>query len=222
MNRMILLIAVVFLVAFLAIQFPYAIKDDNDKMRLAYLGLLFSIVALGARRIPFNQAVKYSLIWLAIGTGIIFAFTKRDEIMNSQFMAVLNPNRPRINSEGNVTIQASADGHFHVEARVDGVPIDFMIDTGASDISLSRQDAQRIGIDTDSLNYSRTYHTANGVTGGAAIKLKRLQIANFILDDFPATVNEGELDVSLLGMSALRALGGFRIDGDKMVIGKEN
>jgi aspartyl protease family protein len=132
------------------------------------------------------------------------------------------PNRARVQADGTMLLKASRGGHFYVEARVNGVPVNFMIDTGASDIALNKADAERIGFDTEKLNYTRTYMTANGATGGAPVKLKRLQIGDFTLDDFPASVNQGELGTSLLGMSALRELGGFRIDGDQMVIGKEN
>ncbi len=131
------------------------------------------------------------------------------------------PNRAQLHNNGSFSIRASADGHFHIEAKVNGVPINFMIDTGASDVVLSKSDAKRIGINTDELNYSRTYKTANGTTGGAQVKLKRLQIGGFMLDNFQASVNQGDLDNSLLGMSALRELGGVSINGDEMVIGKQ-
>lgn len=190
-------------------------------MQLVYSTLILSVVALGARQLPLTQTIKYSLAWMAVILLIVLGYIYKDSILNTRIMAELLPNRARINADGSISIRASANGHFHVEAKVNGVPVNFMIDTGASDVVLSKSDAERIGIDTDALNYSRTYNTANGVTGGAIIKLNRLQIGEFTLDDFPVSVNKGEMDGSLLGMSALRELGGFRIDGDEMVIGKE-
>lgn len=215
-----LLIALAILVAFLAAQFPYAISKTDDKMSLVYSTLLLSIIALSARSLPLNQTVKYTLAWLGIILLMVFAYSYKDTLLNTRIMAELLPNRARMNDNGTFAIRASEDGHFHVEAMVNGVAVNFMVDTGASDVVLSKEDAQRIGINPATLNYNRTYLTANGATGGAAIKLKRLQIGNFILDNFPASVNEGKLEGSLLGMSALRELGGFRIEGDEMVIGK--
>ncbi len=221
MNRIFFFIAIAILIAFLIAQFPYAVAKTDDKMQLVYSTLILSIVALGARSLPLSQTIKYSLVWLAVILLIVLGYSYKDTLLNTRIMAELLPNRARINAEGNIVIRASQNKHFHIEAKVNGVPVNFMIDTGASDVVLSKSDAQRIGIDTDALNYSRTYNTANGVTGGAIIKLNRLQIGDFVLDNFPASVNKGEMDGSLLGMSALRELGGFRIDGDEMVIGKE-
>lgn len=221
MKRIYFFIAIAILIAFLIAQFPYALAKTDDKMQLFYSTLILSIVALGARQLPLTQTIKYSLVWLAVILLIVLGYSYKDSILNTRIMAELMPNRARINSDGNLVIRASQNGHFHIEAKVNGVAVNFMIDTGASDVVLSKQDAKRAGIDTDVLAYTRTYYTANGVTGGAIIKLNRLQIGNFTLDDFPVSVNQGEMDGSLLGMSALRELGGFRIDGDEMVIGKQ-
>lgn len=212
-------IVLAILIIVLKVQFPYAIVETDDKMHLLYSTLLLSVIALSVRSLPLNQTMKYATAWIGVFLVIIFAYSFKDEVMNSRIAAELLPNRARMNNDGSFSLRASKDGHFHVEALVNGVAIDFMIDTGASDIALSKKDAQRIGINLATLSYTRTYQTANGATGGAPIKLKRLQIGNLILDDFPASVNEGELNNSLLGMSALRGLGGFSVDGEQMIIG---
>lgn len=219
MKFVYLFIAIAILIAFLIAQFPYAISGTDNKMHLVYSTLILSLCALSARSLPLNQTMKYAAAWLGVFLAIIFAYSYKDEFLNSRIAAELMPNRARMNHDGSLALRASQDGHFHVEAKVNGVAVDFMIDTGASDVALSREDAQRIGINLATLSYTRTYQTANGATGGAPIKLKRLQIGDFTLDNFPASVNEGELETSLLGMDALRKLGGFRMDGDKMVIG---
>jgi aspartyl protease family protein len=221
MKKIYILIAIAVLIAFLAIQFPYALSKSDDKMHLLYLGVLLSICGLSARKLPLSQTLRYAAIWAAILLIIIAAYSYKEEIMNTRVMAELMPNRARLSSDGNLMIRSSADGHFYIEAKTNGVPVNFMIDTGASDVVLSKTDAKRIGINTDELNYSRTYKTANGATGGAQVKLNRLQIGGFMLDNFQVSVNQGDLDNSLLGMSALRELGGVSINGDEMVIGKQ-
>lgn len=203
------------------IQFPYALSGQDDKMQLSKYMLILAVVALSARQLPLNQTIKYSLVWLTVILGLIFAYSFKDEFLKSRIVAELLPNRAIVMQNGSMSLRASNDGHFYVEAKVNGVPVNFMIDTGASDVVLSRQDAQRIGINIKNLSYTRAYQTANGITGGAPVKLNRLQIADFTLDDFPASVNQGNINGSVLGMTALRSLGGFSIDGDKMVIGRE-
>jgi|CXWL01.1.fsa_nt_gi aspartyl protease family protein len=220
MNRIIFFVAIAILITFLAVQFPYAVVKSDDKMQLVYSTLLLSIVALSIRSLPLNQTLKYVGALVLVFLVIIIGYSYKDSILNTRIAAELLPNRARVSDDGKIAIRASNGGHFYIEAKVNGVAVNFMIDTGASDVVLSKQDAQRIGINTETLSYNRTYYTANGATGGAGIKLKRLQIGDFILDDFPASVNQGEMGNSLLGMTAIKQLGGFKIDGDEMVIGK--
>ncbi|MEQ1789232.1 MAG: TIGR02281 family clan AA aspartic protease [Rickettsiales bacterium] len=221
MNRVYFFIALAILIIVLMVQFPYALSNTDDKMHLLYSTLLLSVIALSVRNLPLNETLKHATAWIGVFLVIIFAYSFKDEFLNSRIAAELMPNRARMNNDGSFSLRASRDGHFHVEAKVNGVAVNFMIDTGASDIALSKEDAKRIGIDTENLAYTRTYQTANGATGGAPIKLKRLQIGDFILDNFPASVNEGKLNGSLLGMSALRELGGFSVNGEQMIIGKQ-
>ena len=219
MSRIFLYVGVAIIIAFLASQFPYALSSGDDKMQLVYLSLLLLVCTFFTRRIPLSQTLKYGLSWIVVFALIILGYSYRYEIMDSRLLVEIFPSHPRINADGNMTIHSSADGHFHIEAKINNVPVSFLIDTGASDIALSKQDAQRIGIDTSNLQYTRTYLTANGATGGAIVKLNRIQIGNVTLENFPASVTQGELQNSLLGMSALRKLGGFSINGDTMVIG---
>ncbi len=221
MNRIIFFVAVALLITFLALQFPYILDKGDAKMHLLYSTIILSVVALSLRKIPITQTIKYAGSWIAVFLVIIIGYSYKDSILNTRIAGELLPNRARVYGDGSVAIRASRGGHFYIEAKVNGVAINFMIDTGASDVVLNKEDAQRIGINTDTLSYNRTYQTANGATGGAGIKLNRLQIGDFILDDFPASVNQGELGNSLLGMSAIKQLGGFKIDGDEMVIGKQ-
>ena len=216
------LVIVIALVAFLAYQFPYAIRNDDDKARLAYLSLLAVLVsggALATKRIPLSESLRYLAIWIGIMALLLLGYSYKGDLLNTRIAAVLLPNHARIGSNGSLLLRASADGHFYVEAEINGVPVNFMIDTGASDVVLSRQDAQRIGLNTEALSFTRRYSTANGMTRGAPIMLTQLSIASVTLDHFPASVNEGDLDNSLLGMTALNRLGGFSIQGDEMIIG---
>ncbi|MDR0296627.1 MAG: TIGR02281 family clan AA aspartic protease [Rickettsia sp.] len=68
-----------------------------------------------------------------------------------------------MNKQGELVISCSNDGHFYINALVNGVKIKFMIDTGASDVALTTSDAKMLGFDLSKLNYTRTYSTANGI-----------------------------------------------------------
>jgi clan AA aspartic protease (TIGR02281 family) len=115
-------------------------------------------------------------------------------------------------------IPAGAHGHFLVEAVVEGTPLAFVVDTGASDVVLSPADAERLGLRADELRFTRRYQTANGVVAAAPITLRELRIGQFSAFDVEASVNGAPLAVSLLGMSFLRQLRGYEVDNDRLIL----
>jgi clan AA aspartic protease (TIGR02281 family) len=115
-------------------------------------------------------------------------------------------------------IEAGAGGHFLIEVVVNGVPIDFLVDTGASDIVLTLEDAERLGFRPETLRFTQRFATANGEVRGAPVALRELRIGQFSLFDMPASVNEAPLRVSLLGMSFLKRLNGYGVEDGRLVL----
>ena len=89
----------------------------------------------------------------------------------------------------------------------------FVVDTGASDIVLSKADAGRIGIDPEELNYLGRAATANGETRTAFVKLDEIVVGNAVDHNVSAVVNEGAMSQSLLGMGYLQRWGRIEISG---------
>ena len=110
------------------------------------------------------------------------------------------------------------DGHFWAAADVEGMRVDFLVDTGASSVVLTDRDARRIGLRTDDLVYNGIARTANGEVRTAQTRIERLQVGRVTAHDVPAIVTEGELHVSLLGMSFLGALRSFEFKGDNLIL----
>ena len=117
-----------------------------------------------------------------------------------------------------MTVKANANGHFIVRGEVNGTPVDFVIDTGATDIILSADDARRIGFRDHQLDYSLAYRSANGIVRGAPVQLRRLRIGQIEMYELPASVNEVNIGISLLGMAFLRRLEGYEVSGDRLVM----
>ena len=115
-------------------------------------------------------------------------------------------------------LRAGRGGHFTVEAWVDGTEVDFLIDTGASVVVLSPDDAETLGLWPESLDYSAVFETANGQARAAPVTLRELRIGEIELDDVQAAVMEVPMTTSLLGMSALSQLQSYRVDGDRMIL----
>ena len=103
-----------------------------------------------------------------------------------------------------MTIAPGNNGHFSVEAEVDGRHMDFLIDTGASSVALRAGDAARLGIHPTQREYSINVATANGTVRGAPVELGRVELGALSVRNVAALVLPDEaLGQNLLGMSFL-------------------
>jgi len=188
----------------------------DDKAYVFYLSILLTAIVgsfLYSRRGSFSQTVQQALIWVLIFVGAITAYGFSDV-----FKAQIFPSSAIQNGTGSVTLSRANDGHFHATIEINGQDIDFVIDTGASAIVLSKNDAKRINIDVDNLNYLGRSETANGTVSTAFVRLGIVKLGDITDYDLPASVNGGELFGSLLGKDYLNLFSEFRINGDRLTL----
>lgn len=122
-------------------------------------------------------------------------------------------------AQGPVVLEADASGHYMVDGSVDGRPVRFIVDTGATRVALSAETARRIGLAVDKSAFTALTRTANGTVAAAPVRLDEVRIGAARIADVDALVlPAGALDVDLLGMSFLSRLGGFRVSGRQMVL----
>ncbi|MGF1604783.1 MAG: TIGR02281 family clan AA aspartic protease [Rhodothalassiaceae bacterium] len=117
-----------------------------------------------------------------------------------------------------LAFERARDGHFYVNADVNGVPVRFLVDTGASAVVLTPKDAARIGLPPDALRFTASAMTANGRVAVAPVRLDSVAAGDVRADNVPALVNGGELKRSLLGMSFLNRIGGFEVRQQRLVL----
>ena len=118
-----------------------------------------------------------------------------------------------------VTLVADSQGHFLVEPIVNGVRLRMLVDTGASLVAISREDARRIGINPLSADFRATVSTANGSVLVAPILLKEIKVGELSVRDVPAAVfPDNRLQVGLLGMSFLSKLSHFEVAGGRLIL----
>lgn len=115
-----------------------------------------------------------------------------------------------------IRIKAEGDGHYYIEGSADGVTLKFMIDTGATNIVLQTEVAERLHVGP--LNFDLPTYTANGVTQSAEITIRRLTVGPYTVSDVPAIVNHGPLNMPLLGMSWLRLFRSIEIENGVMTL----
>src|SRR5690606_3983556 len=135
-------------------------------------------------------ALRHVAIWVGVGLVLVIGYSYRDVLIDlkARLAGELVPAQGQPVGENAVMFRAGEDGHFRVEALVEGTRLLFMVDTGASDTILSRADAGRLGIDPDSLSYTVPYGTANGVVHGAPVRLAEVVVGPIRLTDVRATV----------------------------------
>src|SRR5438270_837990 len=85
--------------------------------------------------------------------------------------------------------RSTCDVGYYVMGKVDGVPVRFLVHTGASGVVLSPDDARRLGISPPALKFDRAYETANGVGLGAPVGPKRVEVGPIRFDDVTVEVN---------------------------------
>src|ERR1700730_18811262 len=108
-------------------------------------------------------------------------------------------------------------GHVALTAMVNGGAVRFLVDTGASRVTLTAEDARAAGIGPGELVFNQRSQTANGLAREAAVTLREIRIDRLSIDNVSAAVNEN-LTVSLLGMSFLRRLKSFEMRDGSLTI----
>ena len=170
----------------------------DQTARLIYLGLLLAVIGgfyMLEHRKNLGRTVRFAAIWGLIFLGAIVVVGLWDDVMG-QIGA-----RQSVLQSGEIEVPVSADGHFYLTLTINGVPVRFVIDTGASEMVLTGTDARRVGIDPASLAYLGRANTANGEVATASVWLGSVRLGDIQDTDFRASVNNGEMDTSLLGMS---------------------
>ncbi len=203
-------------VVLLARQFPQALSDQSDRIGLT-AGLLWAILLFGTvvvqHRSRGGEALGAAAFWLLAAALLVLGYAYRYEAqdMGRALLAELVPSMGQRGSEAEMVFRADRNGHFSVQGEVEGVPVRFLVDTGASDVVLTMADAKRLGLDPSQLRFTLPYRTANGVIRAAAARLKAVTIGDITIENVEASVNPSPMQQSLLGMSFLARLSGYEI-----------
>ena len=191
------------------------------------LHALFLIILLGfilkaflSSKNKLNQSFSI-LLWGGIFLILIalYAFRFELEFTKNKILAVLLPNYVWVNEAGQLSIARNYNGHFYIDAYTkDNQIIHFLIDTGATDIALTMQDAVKLGYNVSNLKYTRQYKTANGISHAAPVIIPQLTIGKKTFYNIEGHISSGELDISLLGMSLIDDFKDFKITKDTLIL----
>jgi aspartyl protease family protein len=189
--------------------------DGETLARVGYLAVI--LVALGGwALVEFRQRMGQALR-MAAAWGLIFLGVAAGYGLWMDIQADVMPFQEVTEDGASVTVPQAADGHYYLTLAINGTAVPFMVDTGASSMVLSLDDARRLGLDPESLNFTGEAMTANGVVRTARVTLPLVELGPFRTENFTAFVNGGEMSGSLLGMDYLRRFD-VRITGDMLVL----
>jgi aspartyl protease family protein len=189
--------------------------STDQIMQLTYLVLLGAAIggsAIVAGRSNLGKMAQQAAIWALIFIGVIGAYGLWGDVSQT-----VSPRQTAM-ADGEIVLPRGPGGHYFVDIDVNGTPVRFIVDTGASQVVLSERDARRIGIDPATLTFSGMAATANGMVRTAPVTLERMTLGGITDGPVRAVVNGGDMNESLLGMSYLGLYDRIEISNNAMVL----
>ena len=179
---------------------------------LAIVLMIFVGLPLAASIFSSSTQLRNALLWVVIFLGGLGITRNWDSIESSFYQ----PEATFI--EDRIEVPKGPDNHFHLTLMVNSVPIDFLVDTGASQIVLTQEDAARVGLFPDGLDYIGRAFTANGEVATAPVRLDTVDLGDIRDLRVRASVNSGDMDGSLLGMSYLSRFESIEIRANTLIL----
>lgn len=185
-------------------------SDRGADMLFYALLLILPLAGLIARRPPLGQTLKMALAWVGIFAVGLLAVSQRDRLPN-----LFSDQRV---SGGETRIRQDADGHFYVEAEIDGVKRRMLIDSGATTTALSVGTAKALGLDLNESPFAALIQTANGRVAADTARVKELSVGSIRMRDLGVVVSPAFGDTDVLGMNFLSRLASWHVDGQTLVM----
>jgi aspartyl protease family protein len=191
--------------------------DGYDTPNTFYLLLLLMLVgsSLVGMRLPVAKAAKMALAWVAIFAAGFALFSFRSEFSALGARLKAEAIGTPVVAGGELRIPMAEDGHFWVDASVNGHEAPFLVDSGASITTISRVTASTAGVETS--GGKSAVSTANGMVNMYPATADRFEIGPIARTDFGIQVNERD-DFNVLGMNFLSSLASWRVEGNYLIL----
>ena len=210
-------------------RYPTALADRDTVATMVLLVSLIAATLFGggpirrddiwvARR---RRAAMTATVWIGVLGALGLVYEQRDSLHQGALKALsaLQPGMPVALSEQETVLTRSSSGHFTAVADINGAQVTMLVDTGATDVALPYEDAERIGVDMKALVFDRPVMTANGDAMVAQVRLEEMRVGSIRVRDVRASIAEPEkLGGALLGMSFLGKLTEVAFRGDQLVL----
>lgn len=190
--------------------------DSADFPRLIYLVILGAAIlgwVMAENRNSLGRTARSLLVWGLMFIGLMAGYGLWGDIRND-----IAPRQTVLEDGAGITVPRGPDGHFHLTLSLNGVPVDFLVDTGASDVVLTLRDAERVGLEPAELAFLGRARTANGMVETAYTSVDSMTLGPIRFENVGVAVNGGDMQGSLLGMSFLSRFGRLEIAGNQLLL----
>ncbi len=181
--------------------------------------LVFVSSAFLVRRVPIGQGLRMFAGWVVIFLAAFVAFQMKDDIVGfaNQVMDERRAESTGVAVGGNLEIKQALDGHFWVDARINGQPARFLVDSGATTTSISLDTARRAGIEASG-RVPAIVRTANGTIAVQRGRADRLRVGHIERQDLAVHISEGFGETNVLGMNFLSSLSGWGVERNRLIL----
>jgi aspartyl protease family protein len=188
----------------------------NSPQAIYYaMGVLLLLSSFLATRLPPGKALRMGLGWVGIFAAFFVLFAFRGEFQGFGQRLRAEALGSSIADGRELRIPIADDGHFWVEASLNGHPARFLIDSGASVTTISRETAQSAGVPMNGRHW--VVETANGAVPIIQASVDRLEVGSISRTDLPIDINDAD-QTNVLGMNFLSSLSGWRVEGNYLVL----
>ncbi|HEV2817468.1 MAG TPA: TIGR02281 family clan AA aspartic protease [Allosphingosinicella sp.] len=193
---------------------------SNGDQALNFLYLLGCLVLVGSglavRRLPLGKSVRMVLAWLLIFAAVFIVFALKDDFLalGRRLLADLRDDRVVETSGAEIRIRRAEDGHFWVDGELNGRPVRFLVDSGATVTTISGDTAERVGIARDA-GFGVMVDTANGATLVDRGRAERVRIGPIERGGLAVHIARGE-SIDVIGMNFLSTLSAWGVEGSTL------
>ncbi|WP_159978012.1 MULTISPECIES: TIGR02281 family clan AA aspartic protease [unclassified Novosphingobium] len=194
---------------------------DQPLLTLTIAAILLAVGAgmLAASRPRIGHALR-NTAYLGLVAALLLTVAQLAGHNNRSEAALwLDRTRPAEIVGKETVIAMRADGHFWVEAQLNGEPVDFLIDTGATYTGVSKRVAQRVGLQPDADDDGVLLDTANGTIVARMASANSLRFGGIEANSLPVAIGpDGEVDTNVIGMNLLSQLASWRVESSRLIL----
>jgi len=197
------------------------LNQGDQAVQFIYLVGVLVLVASAflVRRIPIGQGLRMFAAWVLIFAAAFVVFTLKDDFKALWDRMVLETRGGIVQEEkgGELRIRQAPDGHFWVNAELNGQPVRFLIDSGATTTSISRSIADQANVRISS-GFPAMVQTANGIVSVQRGRADRLTVGSIERRNLAVHVSEAFGDMNVLGMNFLSSLKSWSVEGRTLIL----